>query len=73
MVDEIIAIYALADDLLKAVGHTEDSRTKMSDAEIITSGLVAARFFGSNQEQACEYLQEWNLSSYQVKPMILAV
>ena len=28
----------------------------MSDAEVITSALVAARFFGANQEQACHYL-----------------
>ncbi len=32
------------DDLLKALGHQEDSRVTMSDAEVITSALVAARF-----------------------------
>lgn len=30
----------------------------MSDAEVITSALVAARFFGGNQELACKYLLE---------------
>lgn len=56
MLNEIIALYAIADDLLKALGHREDSRITMSDAEVITSALVAARFFGGNQEQACNYL-----------------
>lgn len=58
MIDEIIAIYAITDDLLKALGHREDSRIQMSDAEVITSALVAAKFFGGNQEQACKYLRE---------------
>jgi hypothetical protein len=31
MLDEIIAIYAIVEDLLKAIGHTEDSRVQMSD------------------------------------------
>jgi hypothetical protein len=30
----------------------------MSDAEVITSALVAAKFFSSNQELACKYLRE---------------
>jgi hypothetical protein len=61
MIDEIIAIHAIVDDLLKAIGHLEDSRVQMSDAEVITSVLVAAKFFGGNIEQACKYLLEDNL------------
>lgn len=61
MLKEIIAIYAITDDLLKALAHQEDSRLKMSDAEVMTSALVAARFFGGNQEQACKYLLEHGL------------
>jgi hypothetical protein len=39
MLDKIIAIYAITDDLLKAmeIGHKEDNRREMSDAEIITT------------------------------------
>jgi hypothetical protein len=58
MMTEITAIYAISDDLLKALGHTEDCRTQMSDAEVITTALVAARFFGGNHKQACDYLRE---------------
>jgi len=61
MLDEIIAIHAITDDLLKALGHHEDSRITMSDAEVITSALVAAKFFGGNQGQACNYLLEEGL------------
>jgi Transposase DDE domain len=58
MITEIITIYVIIDDLLKATGHREDRRAQMSDAEVITAGLVAARFFSGNQSQACTYLQE---------------
>ncbi len=61
MLGEIIAIYAIVEDLLKATGHQEDCRIHMSDAEVVTSGLVAAKFFGGNQEQACNYLWEEGL------------
>ena len=50
------AIYAIVEDLLKATGHQEDCRIQMSDAEVITTELVAARFFNGNQSNACQYL-----------------
>lgn len=58
MITEITAIYAITDDLLKAIGHTEDGRTQMSNGEVLTAALVAARFFGGNHKQACDYLRE---------------
>jgi len=58
MITEIITIYVVIDDLLKAIGHREDQRCQMSDAEVITAALVAARFFSGNQWQACLYLKE---------------
>jgi hypothetical protein len=58
MISEITAIYAITEDLLKASGHTEDCRTQMSDGEVLTAALVAARFFGGNHKQACDYLLE---------------
>ena len=56
MLNEIITIYAITDDLLKAIGHSEDSRRLMSDAEIITTALVSAMFFNGNQSLACYYM-----------------
>jgi hypothetical protein len=61
MINEIIVVYALVDDLLKTIGHKEDIRSQMSDAEIITSGIVSAMFFGGNHALTCCYLKEHNL------------
>jgi hypothetical protein len=61
MLDKIITIYAIIDDLLKAIGHTEDSRCQMSDAEVITTALVAAIFFGGNHSMACSYMKSHKL------------
>lgn len=58
MLNSIIAIYAITDDLLKAIGHNEDSRRVVSDAEIITTALCAAMFFNNNHSKACTHNKE---------------
>ena len=37
MLNKIITVDAIIDDLLKAIGHNEDSRREMIDAKIITT------------------------------------
>ncbi|TFI54284.1 IS982 family transposase [Mastigocladus laminosus UU774] len=61
MLNETIAVYAIIDDLLKAIGHDEDCRRNMSDAEIITTVIIAAMFFNGNHSQACGYMKDHNL------------
>ncbi len=61
MLNETISIYAIVDDLLKAIGHREDVRCQMSDAEIVTTALVAARFFNGNHTKACDYMKDHKL------------
>jgi hypothetical protein len=61
MLNEIITVYAIIDDLLKAIAHNEDSRRDMSDAEIITSAICAAMYFDGNHNKACGYLKDHNL------------
>ncbi|WP_442944213.1 IS982 family transposase [Nostoc sp.] len=61
MLNEIITVYAITDDLLKAIGHYEDARREMSDAEIMTTALIAAMFFSGNQSEACNYMKDHNL------------
>ena len=61
MITEIIAIYAITDDLLDAIGQQEDCRVVMSDAEVVTTALVASRFLGSNHRLAQDYLKEHGL------------
>ena len=53
----IVAVYTICDDFLIAQGHQEHPLAKMSDAEVMTTALVAARYFGGNQHTACAALQ----------------
>jgi Transposase DDE domain len=52
MDDKILAMYCLSADILNAIGHAEDPQQQMSDAEVITTGLVAMWFFRGNFEAA---------------------
>lgn len=45
---QIILIYCLCDDLLKAMRHKEDVQCRMSDAEVMTVALVAGLHFRGN-------------------------
>jgi hypothetical protein len=61
MCDCTLAIYCFIDDLLKSLGHHEDSRTEVSDAEVITTALIAMLYFGGNFERARLILHELGL------------
>jgi hypothetical protein len=41
MDDNILAIYCLCTDFLKALHHAEDRQQNMTDAEVMTTALVA--------------------------------
>src|SRR5436305_2373362 len=56
MDDSVLAIYCLCDDLLKALLHQEDAQHQMSDAEVMTTAIVAALYFGGNFERARDLL-----------------
>ena len=56
MDDQIIAIYCLCDDVLKALDHYEDPQRQMSDAEVMTTAVVAALHFRGNWELARKWL-----------------
>jgi hypothetical protein len=55
---QIILVYCLCADLLIALHHAEDRQCQMSDAEVMTTALVAALYFGGKYERARELLQE---------------
>ena len=61
MIDHTVALYCLVDDLLKAVGHRDDARRRMSDAEVVTAALCAAFNFGGNIERSRRFLREAGL------------
>jgi hypothetical protein len=45
---QIIVVYCLIDDMLKALHHYEDKRRQMSDAEVMTTAIVATLYFKGN-------------------------
>lgn len=55
---QIILVYCLCADLLIALNHREDPQCSMSDAEVMTTAIVASLFFGGKHEQARKLLQE---------------
>ena len=61
MIDHTVALYCIVDDLLKAVGHHDDRRRAMTDAEVLTTALVAAHCFGGNTEHARRFPRETGL------------
>jgi len=61
MIDKVMALYAITDDILKAIGHAENRQRHLSDAEVLTTAFVAALFFSGNQTQARNYLIETGL------------
>lgn len=83
MDERIIAIYCLADDLLIAHNHQQHPQARMTDAEVITTAIVAAIDFRGNFEKARPFLKMYNyipnmLSKsrfnrrlHRVKPMLL--
>ena len=58
MKDEIITIYCLCEDLLKAMDIHEDPQVRMSNAEVMTTALTASLFFSGNYERSREFLSE---------------
>ena len=61
MIDHTVALYCITDDLLKAVGHKDDRRRAMTDAEVLTTALLAAHCFGGNVEHSRRFLHETGL------------
>ncbi|GAB3818292.1 hypothetical protein GCM10028895_44810 [Pontibacter rugosus] len=57
MNDFTIAIYCFIDDYLQVAGQAPASKRKLNDAEVITTALVAARYFGGNMTTARSYMQ----------------
>jgi hypothetical protein len=56
VIDHTTELYCIIDDLLKAIGHHEDSRRSMSDSEVLTTAIVAAFYFGGNVEHSRRFL-----------------
>ena len=55
---QIITFYCVCDDFLKARGHTDAPQTEMTDAEVLTTVLVACGLFHGNLRRACAHLRD---------------
>ncbi len=49
----IVAVYTICDDLLKFIGHRTHPQAQMSDAEVMTTAIIAALYYGGNHQTAC--------------------
>ena len=56
---QVITVYCICDDLVKFFGIKDDIQVTMSTAEILTTAIIAALFFGGNQERARIFLKEY--------------
>lgn len=54
---QLITIYCLCDDLLQAFDHKPNAQRSMSDAEVMTTALAAARLFKGNFTTARLFLK----------------
>jgi hypothetical protein len=56
---QIVIVFCLCDDLLKALHHCEDPQCQMSDAEVMTTAIVAMLYFKGNFRMSSQFLYEW--------------
>jgi len=54
---QIVAVFCLVDDMLKVMNHREDRQCEMSDAEVMTTAIIAVLYFGGNYAQARRLLK----------------
>ena len=50
MDEQITAVFTITSDLLRAMKHDENPQCVMSDAEVMTTAIVATLYFGGNFE-----------------------
>lgn len=58
METQITIVYCICADTLSAMNHREDPQCQVSDAEVMTIGIVAALYFGGNYTLARAMLKE---------------
>jgi len=55
MEENIITIFCLVDDILKAMDINDDNRAKICNAEVLTIGYMAVRYFHGNYYSAHQF------------------
>ncbi|MER3439353.1 MAG: hypothetical protein C4346_18160 [Chloroflexota bacterium] len=52
----IIAVFVITDDLMERLDHHDHALAQVPDAEVVTTAIVAARYFGNHHERALQIL-----------------
>ena len=55
---QIIVVFCICVDMLKSLHHHEDAQCRMSDAEVMTTAIIAMLYFKGNFSLASRYLFE---------------
>ena len=58
----IVAVFAICDDVLRTLCHTEDCRVQMADVEVMVTAIIAMPYFSGNFERSRNFLKEMGLS-----------
>ncbi|ACE05702.1 hypothetical protein Aasi_0261 [Candidatus Amoebophilus asiaticus 5a2] len=61
MIEKSIAIYSFIDTLLKYLHHQEDKKRKLSDAEVLTTAIISALYFGGHLDKARSFMHSTKL------------
>jgi hypothetical protein len=61
MKDKTIAIYVFLDDIMIESGHKETFNRNTSDSEIITTSLIAAKYFHGHIDNAISFVKQTGL------------
>lgn len=82
---QIVTIFYLCDKLLEALNSKTSPQAQMTDAEVMTTGVVAALFFGGNFQVTCDFLHthgyipnmlsksRFNRRLHRIKPMFITL
>ncbi len=66
--DLIVTIYVVIDDVMQALGHRSHPLAQVSDAEVLTVAVVAAKYFQNHHERALQVLHGMGYLSGRLSP-----
>ena len=68
MIGDAVVVYVVTADALEAMGHQEDVRCQMTDAEVLTTAFMSALHFGGHIEKASDFLKSTGLIPGMLSP-----
>ena len=66
-----ITIYVISDEVLTILGNQDDPQSAMSNAEVITFAILAARYFSSNHKTTRYLCKKLRLFPRILRPRML--